>query len=230
MNRKTMAIHAAALLTFAGAPQLSSAQTPGALVEGRDFTLLSPAQPTSSPSDQVEVAEVFMFGCVHCFRFEPHWQVWEKRKAEYVNVVKLPTSWNELQRLHAQAFYTAQMLGKLERMSEDLFQELHVKRSRIDTREKLREFFGRYGVDAATFDETFESPTVHAKVERADELIRGYEVTGTPSVVVNGKYLTSGAMARSYEAWFEIIDALVARERAAMAQRENGARNAAGPP
>jgi len=43
---------------------------------------------------------------------------------------------------------------------------------------------------------------VNAKVKQADSLIERYKVTSTPSVVVNGKYVTAGTMAGSYEALF----------------------------
>ena len=54
-----------------------------------------------------------------------------------------------------------------------------------------------------------------AKLKRADELVGRYRVQSTPSVVVNGKYLTVGRMAGSVDAWFAIIEELAAREHAA---------------
>ena len=47
---------------------------------------------------------------------------------------------------------------------------------------------------------------------RADDLIRRYRVGATPNIVVDGKYLTDGSMAGSYDRWFAIIDALAERE------------------
>jgi thiol:disulfide interchange protein DsbA len=170
MNLKAIAAQAALLLVV-GTLHLSHAQAAGnddGLVEGRDYILISPAQPTSSPSDKVEVAEVFMYSCPHCFEFEPHWQAWQKQKADYINVVRLPTSWNTLAKLHAQAYYTEQVLGKLGQMDEDFFNEFHVKHRYLDTPEKLQEFFGRYGVSADAFNKAFNSFAVHTKVQRAE--------------------------------------------------------------
>jgi hypothetical protein len=45
--------------------------------------------------------------------------------------------------------------------------------------------------------------------------VKRYRVPSTPAIVVNGKYLTQGTQAGSYEAWFAIIDDLAAREHAA---------------
>ncbi len=57
-----------------------------------------------------------------------------------------------------------------------------------------------------TFKNTFNSFSVVAKVKRADELVRRYQAQSTPTVIVNGKYLTTGAQTGSYEAWFQVIE------------------------
>lgn len=182
---------------------------------GKHYTLLSPAQPTSTDAGKVEVAEVFMFGCPGCFGFEPHIQRWLAGKADYINFVRIPAPWNPAAILHARAYYTAEALGKTEEIDGDFFKEIHTNRNMLETEAKLADFFERHGVDEATFKNTFNSFAVNAKLKRAEDLVRRYRVQSTPSVVVNGKYLTQGSQAGSYEAWFAIIDDLAAREHAA---------------
>lgn len=185
--------------------------------EGTHYQRLTPAQSTSSSADKVEVAEVFMYSCPACFSFEPFIEQWLSTKPDDVAFVRIPAAWNPLARIHAQAFYTAEALGKLDEMNAAFFNEIHVNRNLLDNQNSLRTFFGRFGVDAETFDSTFESFAVHTKLRRADDLIRRYRVQATPTVVVNGKYVTSGTLAGSYETWFEIINELTAAERAATA-------------
>jgi thiol:disulfide interchange protein DsbA len=182
---------------------------------GKHYTLLSPAQPTSTDAGKVEVAEVFMFGCPGCFGFEPHIQRWLARKADYINFVRIPAPWNPAAVLHARAYYTAEALGKTEEIDGDFFKEIHTNRNMLETEAKLADFFEQHGVDEATFKSTFNSFAVNAKLKRAEDLVRRYRVPATPSVVVNGKYLTQGSQAGSYEAWFAIIEDLAAREHAA---------------
>lgn len=205
----------AAATTWQAAGQPTVATPP--FEAGKHYTVLSPAQPTSADAGKIEVAEVFMFGCPGCFGFEPHIQGWLERKADYVEFVRIPAPWNPAAVLHARAYYTAEALGKVAEIEGPFFQEFHTKRNYLDTEAKLAEFFGRFGVDAATFKSTFNSFAVNAKLKRAEELIKRYRVQSTPAVVVNGKYLTSGQLAGSYDAWFAIIDDLAARERAAAA-------------
>jgi hypothetical protein len=53
---------------------------------------------------------------------------------------------------------------------------------------------------------------VHTKVQRATELARRYRIPETPSIVVNGKYLSLGGMAGSYETWFDVVGHLALTE------------------
>jgi len=184
---------------------------------GKHYTVLTPAQPTSTDPGKVEVAEVFMFGCPACAGFEPRLQAWLERKPDYINFVRVPVQWESHPEspIHARAYYTAEALGKLEEIEGPFFNEFHANGNRLDTEEKLAAFFAQHGVDAATFKSAFNSFAVNAKVKRAGELVGRYRVQSTPTVVINGKYLSGGQQAGSYEAWFAIIEDLAAREHAA---------------
>jgi len=204
------------LVSMAAACGISQtkAQTASQFEAGKHYTQLSPTQPTSSDADKVEVAEVFMFGCPGCFGLEPHLQRWLPTKADYVSFVRIPAPWNPMAVLHARAYYTAEALGKTEEIDGPFFNEFHVNGNYLDTEAKIAAFFRVHGVDEATFENTFNSFAVNAKLKRSEELIRRYRVQATPSVIINGKYLTTGNQAGSYEAWFAIINELAAREHA----------------
>lgn len=204
----------AALLAVLAAPYAAAQTSVSAdeLQAGRDYRLIDPAQPTSTEAGQVEVAEVFQYSCPGCFRAEPLLEQWKAQKADYVNLVRIPAPWNPVSELHARAYYTAEALGKLEEMHQAFFNEIHVERNMLETEDKLAQFFARYGVDEETFRKTLNSFSVHTKVQRANDLIGRYRVLATPNIVVNGKYLTDGSMAGSYDRWFAIIDALAERE------------------
>lgn len=191
-----------------------SAQNASQLQAGKQYTVISPPQPTNSPPGQVEVTEIFMFGCPGCYAFEPQLQKWLATKPAYVNFVRVPAMWEPWAPLHARAYYTAEALGKLKDIEGPFFNEFHAKNNKLDTEAKIGALFLLYGVDATTFKNTFNSFSVLAKVKRADELVRRYQAQSTPTVIVNGKYLTTGQQAGTYEAWFQVIDELAAREHA----------------
>jgi len=179
---------------------------------GVHYARLSPTQPTSSSPDKVEVAEVFWYGCPHCFNFDPLLERWRTAQPDHVSFVRVPAVWNPLLQLHARAFYTAEALGKGAEIHGEFFREIHERHNTLDTETKLTEFFGRFGVEAAAFKLAFDSFEVHAKLQRADELSRRYHIESVPTLIVNGKYTTGGGQIGSYEELLELVDALVAAE------------------
>ena len=179
---------------------------------GKHYSRLSPTQPTSSSPDKVEVAEIFWYGCPHCYALDPSVKSWVASKPEYVSFVRVPVVWSDVTKTHARAFYTAEALGKIGAMHDPLFREIHDNRNLLDTEDKLRAFFGTFGVDAATFQSTYESAGVQTKVQRADELGRRYRVASVPTIVVNGKYVTDAGMAGGTEQLFTLIGELAASE------------------
>jgi thiol:disulfide interchange protein DsbA len=199
-------------------PELVATDAAGSPTTGRfelgvHYLRLSPTQPTSSNPDEVEVCEVFWYGCPHCYNFDPLLEQWRARQPDYVSFVRVPAVWNDLLRLHARAFYTAEALGKGAEMHSEFFREIHERNNRLDSEDKLTEFFGRFGVDAAAFKQAFDSFAVQAKLQRADELSRRYRIGSVPTIVINGKYTTDAPQAGgSYEDLLALTDELVAAE------------------
>ncbi len=219
---KFSALLAVVLTTLAAAAPAAAQSNAAAatkLVDGKDYESVAlPQTATTVAPGQVEVAEVFMFSCPHCFTFESHLDEWLATKPDYVKFVRIPAQWNRMAQLHARAFYTAELLGKTDEIAEPFFTEFHKNGNYLDTQAKLAAFFARFGVDESTFNNTFTSFGVDTQLARANDLVERYGVQGTPAVVVAGKYLTSGTMAGSYPNWFAIIDELAAAEHAAAAK------------
>ncbi len=196
------------------ASDAADAPTTGRFEMGTHYTRLSPTQPTSSNPDQVEVTEVFWYGCPHCFAFDPLLEQWRAQQPGYVNFVRVPAVWNPLLQLHARAFYTAEALGKGAEMHAEFFREIHERNNRLDSEAKLQELFARFGVGADAFKMQFDSFAVQEKLQRADELNRRYRIESVPTIVVNGKYTTDAPQVGSYEELLTLVDELVAAERA----------------
>jgi thiol:disulfide interchange protein DsbA len=181
---------------------------------GVHYLRLSPTQPTSSSPDQVEVAEFFAYSCIHCYNLEPYLAQWLTAKPDYINFIRVPVVWNDLVRLHGQAFYAAAALGKGEEIHTPFFREVHVNGNLLDNERALVEFFARFNVDEAALKTALGSFSVHTNVQRADELTRRYRVDGTPTVVVNGKYVTGASRAGGHEQLVKLVETLAASERA----------------
>jgi thiol:disulfide interchange protein DsbA len=201
---------AAGLLAVAALPA-SAAD----VVEGVQYKPLRPAQPTSVAPGKVEVVEVFWYACGHCYLLEPRLEAWEKKgKAPYVELTRLPAVWNEMLKTHARLFYTVEILGKPE-LHTEVFREINVRGNRLDTPEKIEAFFAARGVANADFQKAFSGFAVESKLARAADLNKRYRITSTPTVIVNGKYVTDASMAGGEEQLFRVIDTLAAKEKPA---------------
>ena len=60
-----------------------------AQVQGQDYQLLTPPQPTATP-DKVEVIEFFSYGCPHCYALQPQVVKWAAELPANVSVHPRP--------------------------------------------------------------------------------------------------------------------------------------------
>ena len=183
-------------------------------VEGTHYQLVVPVQQSGDP-DRIEVTEFFWYGCIHCYHFEPLISQWTKTIADDVDYVASPAFWNADMRVHARAFYTAKALGVLDTLHDAMFQAINVDRNPLHNQQQLRQLFGGFGVDATAFDKAFNSFGVASQLRQAEARARGARITGTPELMVAGKYRISGSMAGGQAAMLKVADFLVAKERAA---------------
>lgn len=194
--------------------QADSAPASGRFELGTHYQRFPAAQGTSSSPDLIEVAEIFWYGCPHCYTFDPYLENWRKNLPDDVSFVRIPAVWNSVLQIHARAFYTAEALDVVAELHSPIFREIHNNQNSLDSQEALAEFFGQYGVEADAFNAAYESFAVNTKLNRADELSRRYRIASVPTVVINGKYTTDAGMAGGYDELIDLIDDLVATERA----------------
>jgi thiol:disulfide interchange protein DsbA len=96
-----------------------------------------------------------------------------------------------------------------------MFKALHEQNRPLWLNSELARFYAGFGVKEADFTRAFNSFGVRAGIQRSEMLTRAYQINGVPAMVVNGKYVVDGRMAGSNEAMLQVVDFLVARERAA---------------
>ena len=183
------------------------------------FERIQPAQPTADPQ-RVEVIEVFGYRCPHCFNFLPYVDKWKADLPEHVSFLRMPVVFGERWIPHAKAYYTAEILGVVDEIHGPLFEAIHRKRRRLETKEALLDIFAEHGVDKEKFDKVYSSPTVEYRVRRSLAMQQRYGIRGTPSVVVNGKYRVTGTTAGSYPNFIKVINSLVDKEHKAMVAQQ----------
>jgi len=185
--------------------------------EGTHFVRMVPTQPTVGGADKIEVAEFFWYGCNHCYDFETYVNRWLEKKPANVRFVRIPAVWNPLVKLHAQLYYTEEVLVKSEKIANPeqfraaVFAEYHRRGNRMASESSIQKIFETHGVSAEDFQTTWNSFEVAQKLRVADDLSRRYTISSVPAVVVNGKYRTGAGEAGGYPALMNLIDELIAR-------------------
>ncbi|GAA0844688.1 thiol:disulfide interchange protein DsbA [Marinobacter szutsaonensis] len=182
--------------------------------EGVHYRKLDTPVRTASESG-VEVAEVFWYGCPHCYNFKPLAEAWEANAPDYVNYVRIPAALGQSWEPHARAFYALESMGELEKAHDALFDALAGERRPLNDGESLADFVAGHGVDPEEFLKNYNSFGVNAKMQQAQAKIRGARVTGTPTMLVDGKYTVTASMAGGHEAVLKVVDYLVEKENSA---------------
>ncbi len=190
------------------------------LSEGADYHRIVPPQPTNS-GDKIEIVEVFSYGCSHCFRFEPMVQRWKKKLADDVVFSYMPAIFSRggvpdpTMEIYAQAFYAAEALDVLDKVHMAFFDTIHVNKKPLNSQAAVLDIVEANGVDRKAFERAMNSFSVAAKVRRSKEMLNRYRVKGTPSIVVNGKYITSPTRQLSPRNMLKLVDQLIEDERKA---------------
>lgn len=182
-------------------------------VEGENYHVIEPALPTSNP-DKVEVVEVFSYACPHCAHFQP---TADKLKASLPKGVVWeykPAVFHQSWQPFARAFLAAKSMGILDKTHEALFKAIHEDRKQFRSLQDLGQFYADFGVDPGAFVSTAESFIVTNQMREDMAWERKAGIRGTPSIIVNGKYVLGPNSAGGFEQMAELTQWLVQRELA----------------
>jgi thiol:disulfide interchange protein DsbA len=182
-------------------------------VVGTHYTEL-PNPVNTNDASKVEVLEAFWYGCSHCFRFEPVLAAWEEAQSDDVEVVRFPALWNNLMKIHAQVYYTAEAMDKVDVLHEPVFNAINLQGNRLQNERQIAALFAEYGISQDEFESAFNSFSVRTKVNQAEKRMEDYQIRSTPNMIVNGKYLvTTGQNVPTQEEMLEVVEFLVEKER-----------------
>ncbi len=202
LNNKILASF---LFVCVGVAGLANAQSPG-------YEVLVTPQPTQNP-DKVEVIEFFWYGCPHCYHLEPDLNKWLKTKPDYVDFIRQPAIFNSLWEKHSKAYFTAEALGVVDKVHADFFDAVQNKKQKLESEDQLLKFFSEHGVSEIDFRNAYNSFPVDYKVRQAKTMAARYGVNGVPALIINGKYRTSGSLAKTQQNMIDVMNRLIEKER-----------------
>jgi thiol:disulfide interchange protein DsbA len=159
-------------------------------LDEKGLTMLSPPQPTHS-GNKIEVLEFFFYGCSHCFKLHPFISAWQKKMPSDAQLTFVPAIFNPAWEPMARTFYALEAMGQREQLHDELFNAWSGGLDLVDEA-SVTDFVSKHGVDAKKFHDAYNSFSMQSQVARAKQMGQIYGIRGTPTLVVDGKYVISG--------------------------------------
>ena len=185
---------------------LVAAQSPK-IEEGFDYRILPAPQPVEAKG-KVEVIEFFWYGCPHCYDFEPELNAWLKRQPKDVTFRKVPVAFRDDFMPHSQLFYALEAMGKGEAMNDKVMYAMHKENKRLMTENEIADWVASQGIDRNTFLATYRSFAVVSKARAARQMADAYRIDGVPTIVMQGRYVTSPSIAGTKAKAIAVMDYL----------------------
>ena len=171
------------------------------------------SEQAQTESDKIVIYEFFWYGCPHCYNIEPTINNIESNLDKDTILIKVPVALRDSWELHAKAYYALQQMKLDDNLHEKVFAEIHINSNRLDTKEKLANFIREEGYDADKFLNILDSFGTEIRVKKASRLANQYQIKSVPTLIINGKYKTSGSHVSSYEELYDVVQLLVDKER-----------------
>lgn len=192
-------------------------------VLGKDYQVLNPPQPTDS-GNKVEVLDFFWYGCPHCAHLVPYLDKWLKHKPADVDFKHQPAAFQDSWLQLARTYYTFEALGLVSKLHDQLFDAIHIQHTlnpAILARDpsSLFDWVASKGVNRKKFVDAYNSFGVVSRTQRTIDRTLRYDIQGTPTLVIDGRYLTAPSMTLKpdgtidYDRFFRVVDDLIAMAR-----------------
>jgi thiol:disulfide interchange protein DsbA len=188
------------------------AQAPSLPQLNRDYLRLDPPRPVKS-GDKIEVIEFFYYGCPVCYELEPTLARWSFNAPSSVSLRRVPALASDSWENFAKLFYTLENLGQLQRLHWPIYDNFHFDGVKLNEESVMADWVSHNGIDKKKFIDTYRSPEIAAKLAAAREMTQSYDIKAVPSVVIDGKYVTSARLAGGTRELMQLVDQLVAQAR-----------------
>ncbi len=186
-------------------------------IEGQHYVKLNPPMQTDVAEGKIEVAELFWFGCPHCYSMEPEIVKYKASHPDYVEFKQVPAMLNPSWAADANTFFIADILDPQEKKNlvGKIFDSIHKEKRRLRSPKAVVRFFVEQGYTEKQIEDVKKSMAFQTKLVRAQEFGRGAQANSVPTMIVNGKYRTSPHMAGGNQKVMEVVKMLAEKENSA---------------
>jgi thiol:disulfide interchange protein DsbA len=183
------------------------------LVEGREYARLKNPQPVET-GKKIEDIEFFSYGCPHCSDLEPILQAWMQKLPPDVQFRRVPVIFQQRWEALARIYYTLDAMGDEGRLSPEVFKAVHVNGLPLYQDKAFFDWAAGHGLDRARVADVYGSFAVSSRFNRAKALAQVYNIQSVPTMIVDGKFMTSTDKVGSHEKLPPVLDALIDKARA----------------
>jgi thiol:disulfide interchange protein DsbA len=181
-------------------------------MEGADYTVIEPRAAVAT--GPIEVIEFFYYGCGACARFEPLFEAWRRGADADTRVRRVPVAddavrWLVLARL----YFVLEQLGLVDTHHAAVFNAIHRRDRNLASRAEQIAWAKDLGIDAVQFERALDSTEVERALQEARDLRASFRVHSTPSMVIDGHYLTSAAITGDLGRLIPVTEELIDKVR-----------------
>jgi thiol:disulfide interchange protein DsbA len=185
------------------------AQTSPAVALGAGKNYREIRQQPVADAGRIEVIDFFFYGCPFCNELRPLLERWRKALPADVVFRRTPTVRRDAWVPLARTYYTLELLGEVERLHEEVYKGYHDQELHMSKPDVMADWAARQGIDRQKWLQIYQSDEVTVKVEQARKLTQDYDIQGTPSLVIDGRYLTSSGMTDDVKLVVPVAEQLV---------------------
>jgi thiol:disulfide interchange protein DsbA len=210
-------------LVVAGLCAATAFASPTAPRNGAEYTTLKSPQPVQAQGKKVEVIEFFMYHCPACYALEPDMLAWVKKQGDNISFRRIHLPLTGENDPEAHMFLTLEAMKLEEQLHAKILTTWHVERRRLKNDADNIDWAVKNGVDKDKFTNMYNSFAVITRLKNAGRVATSYQVDSTPTLVVDGRFLTNPTMVDASNpgtprpmlnaATLQVLDALVEQAR-----------------
>ncbi len=183
---------------------------------GIHYQVINPAWDTGTEKEVV-VYEFFGYLCPHCASFQPYMHKLESQLPDNAKLVRIPVVFRADWKPYAQAYYTIEAMGLVDKVHEAMFAAIHQHKRQFRTIEEIAVWMASsFGVNKDEFLSTAKSFMVDGQIRKGMQMLQAMGVTSTPTLVTNGKFKPNNKALKSRDEIIDITAFLINQEAKTM--------------
>lgn len=176
----------------------------GEFKEYKDFFILDAPIEKYQATPEKEVVEFFWFGCPHCYNFEPYLSKWVDKQPSNIVFDRIHPAFGSNWLPHSKTYYALKAMGAEEKYHDIVMTAIQENRGKYSNSASISELL------APEDREEFLSQYTKTQdsIDEANMMAKRAGINGVPSIIIDGKYVTSPGYVGSNEKVLELVDLL----------------------